>query len=46
MTYRLILSLIAAGKTAGLKDKVDVLYLAGRLTSEQYQDIMERLSDA
>ena len=44
MTYKLVLALIRAGKTEGLADKVDVYYAAGRLTDEQYADLMARLS--
>lgn len=44
MTYKLVMALIAAGKTEGLADKVDVFYAAGRLTDEQYTEIMEILS--
>ena len=44
MTYKLVLALIHAGKTDGLADKVDVYYAAGRLTDEQYTDLMARLS--
>lgn len=44
MTYRLVMALIAAGKTAGLADKVDVFYAAGRLTDAEYTEIMEILS--
>lgn len=46
MTYKLCLKLIAIGKTDGLADKVDVYYAAGRLTDEQYTDLINRLNAA
>ena len=46
MTYQLIKKLIAAGKTYGLQDKVDVLYTCGRLTDEQYTEVTEQLKES
>ena len=46
MTYRMILQLIAKGRIAGLRDKVDILYLDGRLTDAEYTDIMARITEA
>lgn len=43
-TYNLCLKLINLGKTDGLMDKVDVYYLAGRITEEEYKDLAERLN--
>lgn len=43
MTYKLCLKLIAVGKTDGLADKIDVYFAAGRLTEEQYMDLMSKL---
>ena len=45
MTYKLCLKLIAIGKIDGLADKVDVYFAAGRLTEEQYTDLITRLSE-
>ena len=45
MTYKLCLKLIAVGKTDGLADKIDVYFAAGRLTEEQYTDLISRLSE-
>lgn len=42
-TYTLVMKLIRIGKTLGLADKVDVYYAAGRLTDEEYAEIMEIL---
>ena len=45
MTYKLCLKLITVGKTDGLADKIDVYFAAGRLTEEQYTDLISRLSE-
>ncbi len=42
--YSLIMKLIEKGKTDGLVEKANKLYLFGQLTDEEYTDIMERLS--
>lgn len=39
MTYQLCKKLIAAGKTLGLQDKLDVFLLANRITEAQYQEL-------
>ena len=48
MVYRMILKMIDNGQTKGLRNKVDVLYVAGSLTDEQYNEayetIMKRLN--
>lgn len=46
MVYRMILKLIENGQTNGLRDKVDVLYVAGSLTGEQYNEIVALLNAA
>lgn len=46
MIYNLCKRLIAMGKTDGLAEKVDVYYLAGRITTEQYKELMEELGNA
>ena len=43
--YNLCASLIASGRTDGLANKIDVMYLAGRLTDEQYKTLIERLNN-
>ncbi len=45
MTYKLILALIRAGRLEGLADKIDVYYAAGRLSEEQYLDLIRRLNE-
>lgn len=41
MTYTMCARLIALGKMTA--DKLDVFYAAGRLTSEQYTELIGRL---
>jgi len=43
MIYRVIKQLITLGRTDGLRDKIDVLFVAGSLTDEQYQELVEML---
>lgn len=45
MTYKLCLKLINAGKTDGLADKIDVYFAAGRLTEEEYAELMSMLGN-
>lgn len=44
MTYNLIMKLIESGKTYGLQNKADVLYMCGRLTDEQFKEITGMLN--
>lgn len=44
-TYKLVMKLINAGKTEGLADKVDVYYAAGRITAEEYEELMGILNN-
>ena len=46
MVYRMILKMIENGQTKGLRNKVDVLYVAGSLTDEQYNEIVALLNAA
>lgn len=43
-TYKLVMRLIAIGKTDGLADKVDIYYANNRLTDEEYEEIMSILN--
>lgn len=43
MLYKVIISLIEKGKTEGLAERVDVLYAAGKLATEEYEDILSKL---
>lgn len=40
MTYRMCKQLIALGKTEGLSDKIDLFLLAGKITEEQYSELI------
>lgn len=44
MTYKLCKRLIALGRTDGLADKLDVYFAAGRLTAEEYEELMGMLT--
>lgn len=45
MIYQVCKKLIQMGKTEGLADKIDVYYLAERLTKEQYEELMDLLKE-
>lgn len=47
MAYKLMLKLIANGKTDKdeLLNKADVYYAAGRLTDEQYEEIVKLINE-
>ena len=40
MIYQLCKRLIQMGKTEGLAEKIDVYYLANRITREEYEELM------
>lgn len=44
MTYKLCKKLIELGRTAGLMDKLDVYFAAGRLTEEEYTELVGMLN--
>lgn len=44
MTYKLCKIMILSGKTQGLLDKLDVFYVAGRLSAEQYNELVEMIN--
>lgn len=44
MTYKLCLALIKARRTNGLIEKIDVFYAAGRLTTEEYENLVSLLT--
>lgn len=46
MVYRMMLKMIEKGQTAGLREKAEVLYVAGSLTDEQFNEIIALLNDA
>ena len=40
MIYQICKKLIQMGKREGLADKIDVYYLANRITREQYEELI------
>lgn len=43
MLYRTLKRLIEAGRTDGLEDKIDIFFAAGKLTEEEYQELINML---
>ena len=43
MLYRMLRKLIAIGRTDGLAEKIDCFFAAGRITEEEYNELMEML---
>ena len=43
MLYRMLRKLIAIGKTDGLAEKIDCFFAAGRITEEEYNELLEML---
>lgn len=43
MLYRTLKRLIERGQTEGLEEKIDVFYAAGKLTDEEYDELMRML---
>jgi hypothetical protein len=46
MLYRTLKRLIEIGRTDGLEDKIDVFYAAGKLTDDEYNELIEMLRAA
>lgn len=44
MLYRVLLRLIERGQTEGLSEKIDVFYAAGKLTEDEYNNLVELLN--
>lgn len=42
--YNIIKRLITLGRTDGLREKIDVLYAVGSLTTEQYNELIGMLA--
>lgn len=45
MLYRTIKRLIERGITDGLEGKIDRLWVAGKLTDEEYNELIKMLND-
>ncbi|MBQ6756525.1 MAG: hypothetical protein IJP43_06240 [Oscillospiraceae bacterium] len=43
MLYRTLKRLIERGQTEGLEEKIDVFYAAGKLTDEEYDELIRML---
>ena len=43
MLYRMCKRLIELGRTDGLEEKIDVFYAAGKLTEDEYNELIELL---
>ena len=43
MLYRMLKSLIELGKTEGLEERIDVFFAAGKITEDQYNELIELL---
>ena len=42
---RVLKNMILKGKTEGLEEKIDVFYAAGKLTDEEYEELMTLLHE-
>lgn len=43
MLYRVLRRLIELGKTEGLEERIDVFFAAGKITEDQYNELIEML---
>lgn len=43
MLYRMLKRLIELGKTEGLEERIDVFFATGKLTEEEYNELIESL---
>ena len=43
MLYRTLKRMIERGNTAGLEEKVDIFFAAGKLSEAEYNDLMSML---
>lgn len=44
MLYKTLVALIRNGRTAGLREKIDIFFAADRITEEQYTALVELLT--
>ncbi len=45
MLYRTLKRMIERGAIDGIEAKIDIFYAAGKLTDEEYSDLMSMLSE-
>ncbi len=43
MLYRTLKRLIELGRTDGLEEKIDIFFAAGKITEDQYNELVEAL---
>lgn len=43
MLYRMLKRLIELGKTEGLEERIDVFFATGKITEDQYNELIESL---
>ena len=43
MLYRTLKRLIELGRTDGLEEKIDIFFAAGKITEDQYNELIEML---
>lgn len=43
MLYRMLKRLIELGKIEGLEERIDVFFAAGKITEDQYNELIEML---
>lgn len=46
MLYRTLKRMIERGQTAGLEEKMDIFFAAGKLTETEYNDLLALLNAA
>ena len=46
MLYRTLKRMIERGQTEGLEEKIDIFFAAGKLTEEEYNDLIALLNAA
>ncbi len=46
MLYRTLKRIIERGQTAGIESKLDIFFAAGKLTEEEYQELIKMLNPA
>lgn len=45
MLYRICKRMIQRGQTAGLAEKLDIFFVADRLTADRYQELTQLLAE-
>lgn len=43
MLYRTLVRMIERGQTEGLEEKLDIFFAAGKLTEEEYQELLDMM---